>query len=477
MQGFSLRSYQEELISLIYDEFRKGNKKVLAKLQTGGGKSHTFSKIVDDSFKNGIYVIICVKRRGLIEQASKNLDAWKIPHGVHMANHRRFRPKEMVQVCSIDTLSARSLYPHSDKENVLIIIDEAHDCRPTGKSYVKFMDSYPNAFFAGFTATPYGDNSLWDCCVSSIEAHELMEQGFLVPASMYVPSAIDVSNVKIKRTGDYDEKELFKASSDSKVIGDFVRDWKLYSQGRPTVLFAVNIEHSMLITEAFNSAGISAIHADGSTKQSERIRAIESLVTGKIQVLCNVDIFSTGADIPSVGCIQICRPTQSLIWHIQAIGRGLRIAPDIGKKDCRVIDNAGNLLRHGSPYRVHDVHIGKHPKRDPNEEDVSIRACRRCHFIFESGIKQCPECDHINPPIERKIKHEEGELVEYNLSPEERDSMDKAMIIQDVYKLKMVAKRRGMKKNWVYYKLKDKYGVDKLSKNEHSIHRALNDFN
>lgn len=476
MSSLSLRSYQEEGIRLVYESFRKGFKRVIFWLATGGGKTFTFCSIINDTVNGGNYVVLVVKRRDLIGQASKNLDKWKIRHGVYMSNHKRYRPSEMVQICSIDTLDARNLYPHNDK-CPLVICDESHDIRPTGKKYVKFLDAYPNSPVIGFTATPYGNNGLFDDIVKPIDAHELMMQGNLTPVRMYVPEGqIDTSNVDIKNNGEFNDKQLFAEASRSEVVGDFVRDWNLYSKGRPTVLFAVNVEHSKIIAKAFNDAGISAVHADANTKTEERDRALRDLKSGKVQVLCNVNIFSTGVDLPEIACIQLCRPTQSLIWYIQAVGRGLRPSPETGKTNCIIIDNAGNTFRFGSPYRVHTASIEKQPRRDPDEEDLTIRSCKRCHFVFEANQKICPECEFVNPPVDRKINNVKGDLQEYNMTPEEREMMDKGLIVADCFKLKGVAKRRKFKKDWIFYSLKEKYGVDKMATFEQIILGILEDY-
>lgn len=476
MQRLDLRPYQEKGIEELYEEFRKGLDKVLFVMATGSGKSRSFSSVCFDMVSNGLPVVIVVKRRDLIEQASKNLKQWGIPHGVHMSKHRKFSPSKLVQVCSIDTLDSRSLYPHSDK-SPLIIIDEAHDCTPTGKKYVRFLESYPNSKVVGFTATPFSDTSLFDSFVNPIKPHEAMEQGYLTPIKMYQPAGqIDTSNVKVKRNGMFDEKELFKASSDSKIVGDFVRDWKLYSQGRPTVLFAVNIEHSKMIAEAFNAAGIRAAHADASTKSGQRDMMIKKLVRGDIKVLCNVNIFSTGVDIPEASCIQMCRPSQSLIWYLQAVGRGLRPSPQTGKTNCILIDNAGNSFRFGNPFKDRDIKIGKKETHDPNEEDVTIRTCKKCHYVFSAEEKTCPDCGFINPPVVRRIEQEEGELVEYNMTEEERIQMERGMVSADCMKLKHVARRNPKIKKkweWIMYTLRKKYGVDKMKLHRDTILKQL----
>jgi superfamily II DNA or RNA helicase len=434
-------------------------------LATGGGKSVCFASIIRDAVSSGGYVVFAVRRRELIKQASSHMKKWNIGHSVYMANHKGYRAKERVQICSIDTLSARDSYPYADKLNVLVVIDEAHDVTPTARKYSKFMEAYNGKPIIGFTATPFGNNSLWEGIVRAIEPHELMEQGYLVPCRTFAPNLIDTSNVKISR-GEFNEQELFEASSNKEIIGDFVRDWKKYAQGRPTILFAVNVEHSKLICDAFVASGIRAVHADGNTKSHKRDHIINEFIQGKIQVLTNVNIFSTGLDIPSVSAIQICRPTQSVIWHLQALGRGLRPSPDTGKQDCIIIDNAGNTLRHGTPYKVREAELGKQKRkttRDIDEEEVGIKRCEECLAVYDSNLKECPECGHVNVKKKRQINHSDGDLVELELTDVEKDALVKKSFASDYYKLKFVADTKLKRKNkeiWLWEKMLEKYGLE-----------------
>lgn len=461
-----LRDYQQEGKEQLYRNISSGILENLFWLQTGGGKSVIFSSIIDDIVNGGAHVVFSVKRRELIKQASAHMDKWKIPHGVHMAGHYRFRPNEKVQICSIDTLDARSLYPHADKNRVCIIIDECHDCTPRARKYAKFFHSYPGMPKIGFTATPFSDNSFWSAIVKPIEAHELRDRGYLVPERTFVPNIIDVSNVTISR-GVFNESELFEVSSRKEIIGDFVRDWKLYAQGRPTILFAVNVEHSKIIREAFNEAGIRTEHADANTNSRDRDQLLSRLVRGDLQVLTNVNIFSTGLDVPEVAAIQICRPTQSLIWHLQSIGRGLRTAPHVGKANCIIIDNAGNTIRHGTAYRIREAELGKPKKKramESDEESVGIRRCKQCHFVYEPSLKACPNCGYVNPKRERSIAEKDGDLIEYQMSEEEKSALIKSSFISDYHKLKNIAHRNKkiqFKDKWLWHKMQEKYGIQK----------------
>lgn len=459
---YNLRDYQEDLIEGIYNNFRSGIKKVIGWAQTGAGKTICFCSITRDSYNMGLPVVIVMRRRKLVDQTSRKLDEFKIPHGVYMANHRRKRPRELVQVCSIDTLSARDMYPHEDKKDKLIILDESHDVTPKGKKYRDLMNRYEGSHMVGFTATPFSDNSLFQSIVKPIEAHELRDRGYLVPERTWVPNVIDTRDVKITK-GDFNERELFEVSSKKEIIGDFVRDWKNYAQNRPTILFAVNIEHSKMIKEAFISAGIRAEHIDGKTGNRKREQIYRSLSSGHLKVLTNVDVASTGLDIPEVSAIQICRPTQSIIWHLQAIGRGLRTC--YGKENCIIIDNAGNTLRHGSVYKVREAEINapkKKKKKDDDGVDISIKRCKNCLVVYEAYLDKCPMCGHQNPKQERKINQKDGELVEYEMSEEEKKALIKSSFVSDYHKLTAVSNRTDKirhKRKWVWHKLQEKYGL------------------
>lgn len=471
---YQLRPYQTNLIDGIYHQFQAGITRVIAWAQTGAGKTICFCHITKEAYERGLPVVIVMRRRKLIKQTSKKLDEFGIPHGIYMANHHRKDPSKLVQVCSIDTLSARDLYPHEDKEHKLICIDESHDVTPKAKKYSNLIERYSKDYIVGFTATPFSDNSYWQAIVKPIEAHELRDIGHLVPERTWAPSIIDTSGVKITN-GEFNEKELFEVSATKEVIGDCVRDWKLYAQNRPTFLFAINVKHSEKIRDAFIEEGIVAAHMDANTKDRDREEMYRKLIKGEIKIITNVDINSTGVDVPEVSCIQICRPTQSLIWHLQAIGRGLRTAP--GKENCIIIDNAGNTLRHGTAYQVRTAEIGPPAKRtkvEMDEEKVGIKRCKECLIIYESAQEKCPNCGYVNPKVERVIREREGDLVEHQISEEEKQVMIKHLFIGDYYKLRAVAKRTDKitdryKKTWTWTKLQEKYGIKVFHDYKHLI--------
>jgi DNA repair protein RadD len=98
--------------------------------------------------------------------------------------------------------------------------------------------------------------------------------------------------------------------------------------------------------------GARAVHSN--LPDQERDEIIAGFRAGRIRVVFNVNILATGFDHPGVDCIISARPTASLAWFYQALGRGTRIDPM--KKDCLIIDFVGNVAKFG---RIENIYFKK----------------------------------------------------------------------------------------------------------------------
>lgn len=112
---------------------------------------------------------------------------------------------------------------------------------------------------------------------------------------------------------------------------------------------------------------------DGDTPKERRKRVIQDFRDGKITVLSNVELFGEGFDVPDCECVVLLRPTMSLTLHIQQSMRSMRYKEN---KTAIIIDNVGNVYRHGLP---------------DDEREWSLQGKRRKEK-FEIRIKQCPKC-------------------------------------------------------------------------------------
>jgi len=81
-----LREYQRVIARDLYNSFASYRKNLIS-LATGGGKSLIFSTIASYEISQGNPVLILVRRRHLVDQASKNLTKQNVPHGILMGDH------------------------------------------------------------------------------------------------------------------------------------------------------------------------------------------------------------------------------------------------------------------------------------------------------------------------------------------------------------------------------------------------------
>ena len=71
-----------------------------------------------------------------------------------------------------------------------------------------------------------------------------------------------------------------------------------------------------------------------------RAGSVEQLRAGELQVICTVDVFNEGLDVPEIDTVLMLRPTESPVVFLQQLGRGLRRSD--GKDALTVIDFIGN---------------------------------------------------------------------------------------------------------------------------------------
>ena len=397
-----------------------------------------------------------VRGRKLVDHASRRLDREGIDHGVLMAGHWRVRPRARIHLCSIDSLHRRKELPEAD----LVVIDEAHNA--ASKGYHWLVSAYPDAFFLPVTATPYVRKSLRHVAqeiVRPTNIKDLIAEGFLVPPKYYAPSVPDLTGVKTS-AGDYLDSDLERVLNKHHLIGDIVKSWIRYGESRPTLCFAITKNHSRAIVETFLKAGISAEHVDADSSDKQRQAVIDRLENGETKVVSNVGILNVGVDIPPLSCIISARPTKSYALWIQVAGRGTRPFP--GKSDFIIIDHGGNVLRHGCILEERQGSLDPMPKGKRGTPD-NLTTCV-CYGVFSRMEKYCPSCGALNTKCPAVVKEEKA-----------KNPIDADLEIADAFHIKIVArrgeyrdeaKRRGYKKGWVFYKLKEEFGEEVANKYE-----------
>jgi superfamily II DNA or RNA helicase len=307
-------------------------------------------------------------------------------------------PLAPVQVLSIQTAIRR--LPRLGPVD-LVIADEAHHA--TSQSWRTVLDARPTARLLGVTATPTrtdgtGLADLFDVLHCGPDMATLTRQGYLAPYRAFGPPLADATRAALShvhtRMGDYAVGELSDVMEQGTVLGDAVEHYQRLAAGRPAMVFCVSVRHAELTAAAFQQAGFRFASVDGSMDVRERDRRLAGIIDGSLQGLTSCDLISEGVDVPGVEVAILLRPTQSLILHLQQIGRALRPMPG---KTALILDHAGNLARHGFPDDPREWSLEGTRKRKPGERLPPMQRCPSCYAVFSIARAACPECGFAFP--------------------------------------------------------------------------------
>ena len=378
-------------------------------LATGLGKTVCFGEFVREEALQERKSLIVVRSRDITIQTYNRIKENHYPHCGIFISKVDEKIDAPIVVASIDTILSRLHKVDENGNPVLewmkdfhnIIVDECHLATTDG--FGNFFEFMGKKKVIGFTATPFiianKRHEKWKAVIHTITMKQAIDRGYLVPPLPYCPSEISTANLATSySTGDFNIEDLFKACNTKEITGDVISHYKELGQGRVALCFAVNVVHSVALAAAFRANGIEAVHCDADTSDEERARTIEKLkeykAQGKPFIICNVNIFTTGVDIPEVDCLIMARPTMSLIYFYQTIGRGLRTYS--GKKEVIVIDHGGNFNRLGCITLERDIEVGPNAEKGSAKDRKKKKKYVTCPYCFYALVPKravlCPSC-------------------------------------------------------------------------------------
>lgn len=396
-----LRDYQRAAIDGLYDYWAggRGNHPILV-APTGSGKSLILAKLIEDAMSfPGTRVMVLTHVKELLEQNAKELiEAYPIADfGFYSASIGQKRLDKPITFAGIQSVwkQAFDIVPPPD----LVLIDECHMLpKDTTTRYGRFIADLqtcnPEVKIVGLTATPYrldsgylhkGEGALFDGIAYDIPVAMLMEQGYLAPViSKGSVNKIDLTNVKM-RGGEFNESDLATAASDPELVRATVAEIvELGADRRAWLVFASGIKHAEMIHAEMQSHGIKAEVVTGSDAKSEREAKIASFKAGRLRCLINVNVLTTGFNVPQVDLVALVRATASTGLYIQMVGRGTRTAP--GKENCLLLDYGQNVERHGFIDAV------KPKPKSSGEGTAPVKTCEHCQTICHAAARVCPQC-------------------------------------------------------------------------------------
>lgn len=419
-----LRDYQLRAIDLVRAEYRRGRRAVLLVLPTGAGKTATASQLIAWAVARGRRCLFLVHRREIVLDTHRRLVAAGVACGVVMSGEASVDAP--VQVCSVQTLTAREQHPPAD----LLVWDEAHHC--AAETYREIRSQYPAAWHLGLTATPERSDGAplgdaFEALVAPISVAELVEAGHLAPIDVVAPPT-----------------RLQSA------IGATPADaWREHGGGRPAVVFTGTIAESR---ECVAAIGERAAHIDGSTPRRERDEILRRFERGDLDVLSNCAVLTEGWDSARAEVCVLARGCGSLPVYLQTIGRVRRTGGNAAKR-CLLIDLAGAAHEHGMPDEDREWSLDEGQEQRKKSDREALSTCLHCGAVarYASRGERCARCHVPWPPPER-VEVQRQPLAAVVVSATRRERED------ELARLERIARARGYKPGWVGVRFKEKFG-------------------
>lgn len=362
-----LRDYQQNIFDKVITNFSTGIQSQLLVLPTGGGKTVLFSAIAKTYTDAGKSIMMICHRQELIDQGANKLEQITgVFPGIIKAGYK-YTPSQ-VQVASIQSLkSEKRIKPPVD----LLIIDEAHHA--TSRVYADIVNHYKKqgTHILGVTATPVrldgvGFDVMFQETVEEVSIKQLIGEGYLCK---YKLRAAVVEYALHRNGAKADTQQELREAAKVLCPEDLVREY-LNHNGKKTVVFACNVDHSKAIAQAYLDADIPAEHIDGTTPDKDRADILDRFRKGETKIISNCGILTEGFDCPNIELVQLARPTNSVSLYLQMVGRALRPSP--GKVEAIILDHAKNWEVHGLPDDF----------RDWTKDTKKPLKCSHCNTVF-----------------------------------------------------------------------------------------------
>ena len=378
---YTLRDYQQQASDAAINFFKsKRERNGILVLPTGAGKSLVIADIAHRLDGN---VLVFQPSKEILEQNFDKLRSYGVEDcSIYSAS---FNSKEISRITFATIGSVKS---HMEDFNHFryIIVDECHGVNPQGGMYKDFFDCAKRKIL-GLTATPYRLTSAQICLdengrydptcepqnkcilkfltrtrprvfhdvIYQVEIHTLLQRGYLSKLNYYDMTIVPQEGLKRNTTGmDFDEKSLFEEFQRVNLqdhLVNIVRRLQHPKSGIPRkgiLVFTKFLEESENLCRSIDDCEM----LSGETPKKERERIIKDFKSGKIKVLTNVGVLTTGFDYPELDTVVMARPTMSLAMYYQILGRAIR--PHPSKEAGWIVDLCGNIKRFG---KVEDLRL------------------------------------------------------------------------------------------------------------------------
>ena len=374
---FEPRPYQNNIIDDCRKALENGFLSPLVQSPTGSGKTIMFAWIVNQISSRGKRALILTHRREILEQTISKLYGFGLTCG--QIASRSPMTRDLIQIAMVGTLINR--LQQVEKPDLIIVDECHHSVSPTWSTVLNYFYDVPRI---GFSATPerldgQGLGDLYDIMIHGPSVQYLVDQGFLSEPHIFSSELALGLDYHVTR-GDFDANEQTEMMSKKIIVGDAIEHKRQYLKHLPTITFCPSIKHCRTMEDSFNDAGIKTKTIHGKLKDTDRENMIKGLGDGSIENICSCEVISEGVDIPIVAGAIMMRKTMSLSLYLQQAGRALRVYP--GKKSAIILDQCGNVYRHGHVLDNRKWTLSQTKRKAKQEKEPEITRCPRCMLVL-----------------------------------------------------------------------------------------------
>jgi DNA repair protein RadD len=352
---YILRPKQQEVVNKIEDYITNSKKNhAVFVMPTSFGKSIVVANIAS-KFPNKYFINITTSKE-LLKQNYDKYTSYGFEAEICSAS---LNSKNVGKVTfgTISTIIKQIDY-YKDKE-LVILFDECHLHSSTESQLNLFLKKVKNYKLVGITATPFrlsqgmegtslkmlnrDKKCLYKSIEDVIQIKEMVDNNYWSPL-VYENKVVDETELKLNQSGtEYTDESIKKFKEVNDINNKVIEEVKsLIKSGRKSILISVPF-----IVDAQDIASklddCEAVYSGMNDKDRDRI--IDDFKSLKLKVVIQCSILSVGFDHPELDALIMARPTNSLTFYYQIIGRLVRIHPN--KKDGLIVDLSGNYNRFG----------------------------------------------------------------------------------------------------------------------------------
>lgn len=373
--------YQEAAIDAVHEMLSVGSpRKAMIVMATGLGKTFTAAEAIRRCTQNkALRVLVLAHTNQLVLQLEKAFWPFLGPDEPTAVWNQYEKPtQQTLQTCrfifaSRDSVANFVSSGQSIPDFDLVLIDECHHAHSRSTSYLAIISALRAGTvngpqLLGLTATPFLSDPesrlepvFGDSPLVSIDMIYGLQHGFLsqVDYRLFTDN-INWEGLKELKGKAISPKSVnrsfFIKEWDDGVIQQLQVAWGEVNSPK-AIVFCGTIDHALAMRDKINARAFckaAAIHsgsARGKTMgQYQRNLVLADFEAGDVNVICTVDVFNEGIDVPDVNIVVFNRVTHSRRIFVQQLGRGLRITP--GKVKAIALDFAQDIRRYAAGLKM-----------------------------------------------------------------------------------------------------------------------------